>query len=385
MTSKTSTKLKLLLGLWNGPAMMGSYYARYLESIAEVWTVGPEMNTKSDFAVQPGDPLQPVLDKMDMKVDFYLQFYSKPDYFPPDLFKIDIPKAWYVYDTHIHFEELSTTAYLFDFIFCTDKETKEKLHRVGIPRVEVLSFAADPEYYYRPYEKMKRKYKVGFAGSAWGSPQLKEREMILKRLEKNFDLKIEHRTLIGPQVADFYQNCDIVFNHAIQDDINMRVSEALLSGRPLLTSMVTGLERYVTPGVHVEVYKDINDAEAKLKSLLEEPERAEEMAKNGQEKAMKEHTYEIRANQIVQALKKELLWLKEKGSVQKNPWLLKATQFRYHYFRFPGDSLKWLYVNLKNEKGGINKIISLLLKALIFILRIYEKMKKVELFQKPNS
>ena len=159
--------LNLLLGVWNSPTMMGGYYAKSLKKIAKVWTVGPKVSqSENDFYVDIHEPITPILSKINEPIDFYISFYSKPDFFPIDMYKLPIPTAWYVYDTHLHLHELSTTAYLFDHIFCTDEPTRLRLQQQGVSHLSVLPFAADKDYYYRPQsQNLNRPYDVGFCGS----------------------------------------------------------------------------------------------------------------------------------------------------------------------------------------------------------------------------
>ena len=151
--------------------MMGTLYSKCLREQTKITTVGPSFDTKSDIEAMPGDKICPIIEKMDEKPDAIVSFYSKPDYFPPDLWQIDLPKLWYVYDTHIHLDELAISAYLFDLVICTDHPTQERMAARGIHNVTFLGFAADRETYFRESDpKRERKYQIGFAGSAQRPP-----------------------------------------------------------------------------------------------------------------------------------------------------------------------------------------------------------------------
>jgi hypothetical protein len=380
----SSVKLNLLLGLWNGPTMMGAYYERALRKEHTVFTVGPHFeDAESDFDARPGDPLKEVLSKIEPPIDFYVQFYSKPDYFPPDLHEIDLPKAWYVYDLHLHLDEIAASCYLFDIIFTYDELSKRELERRGVPRVEVLLFAADPELYYQKHQKKERKYDVGFSGSAWGSDALKGRESLLKKVGDQFNLKVEHRTLMGKAVADFYQDCHIVLNHAIKNDLNMRISEVLLSGRPLLTPDVPGLRTMIEPDKHAIIYRE-NNVLDQIALMLEQKDKMEVMAQQGQEHALANMTYAKRAKSLATFLEEELHSYTHNGRASKNPYLSKAAQFNYHYFRFPGDAFIWLRNTINKKDGNIIKILVVSLNLMIFTLYLLQKIKKNEYFQQKN-
>ncbi|MBF0196821.1 MAG: glycosyltransferase [Planctomycetes bacterium] len=376
-------KLNLLLGLWNAPYLLGAYYYRAIKDHANATTVGPAFHeTQSDFELSPGQPIQPVIDQLPTKCDFYVHFYSKPDIFPPDLHKLSIPKAWYVYDTHLHLEELAACAYLFDIVFCTDEMTKSKLHQLGVPCVEILPFAAEEALYYREQNGVQeRKYDIGFAGSVKGHPTLRHREELLKRLSEKFNVRVEDKTLLGGEVADFFQDCSLVLNHAVKDDINMRISETMMSGRPLLTPQVTGIETYIKANKHACIY-DENSLESDIRHLLEKPEEAEAMALRGQKLALEKHNYAVYGQKMLKHLEEELHKYAHGGRPHKSPYLVKAAQFRYHYFRYPGDAFQWLKGILCEKKSSsVSQLAKLMLSGLIVIMKLLEKLGKGPYFQ----
>jgi hypothetical protein len=373
-------KLNIVLGLWNGPAMMGAFYKRALEPLCNVYTIGPAFGVDSDIDCHPKDEIVPLINKLNVKMDYYIQFYSKPDYFPPDLYKLNIPKAWYVYDLHLHFEELATVSLCFDYIFTYDNASKEKLLKRGIEKVEALPFSAEKEMYFREQNSIEnKKYDVGFAGSVTGHPQLKERAELLERIGKKFNLKVENRSLVGSQVADFYQDCSIVFNQAVKNDINMRVSETMMSGRPLLTPKVDGIEDILTDGEHACIYKKDN-IEDKITYLLNNPKEREAMALRGQKLAMKKYSYDANAKKMLDILQNDLNTDVENN---KDLWLLKSAQFRYHWFRYKGDALTWLQKECLNEcSDPVTKLVRVILSLPIFILKILESIGKGPYFQR---
>jgi len=360
---------------------MGGYYSKALKKHLQITTVGPSFEgLKSDYDLKPGENLQQVLSQMTSPPDLIMCFYSKPDLFPPDLWEIPLPKAWYVYDTHLHFEELSATAYLFDLVICSDEPTREKMSAHGHAFTRSLGFAADVQFYYRkPHPNRPRKYQVGFAGSVYGHPQLQGRQALLERIQKKFDCRIEHRTLVGAAVADFFQDCQVVINHALMDDLNMRVPETLLSGRPLLTPMVTGLELQYQPNEHLIVFNE-TDVESKLTEMLSHTEQTEAMALRGQKWALEHHTYDVRAQQLIEHLNELLTMSKNHQLASKNLTLKKFAQFNYHRFRYPGDALTWL-LNHWQPKNAPEKALSILLKCFVKFLSLYGKYLKKSYFQ----
>jgi glycosyltransferase involved in cell wall biosynthesis len=375
---------RLLIGLWGGPTMVGGFFQKWLRRQTKVLTVGPELGLKVDIPVAVGDPICPVAEKLKAEFDIYVQFYSKPDYFPPDLYLLKCPKVWVLYDLHLHAHELSRSCALFDICVVPDEKSKVQLLERGVTHVIVMPFAVDPEIFYRPFARdlKSRRHEVGFSGSVKGHPQLAEREALLNAVGEKHRLKVEHRSLTGAQVADFYQTCDVVLNQAVHHDLNMRIMEVLISGRPLLTPRVDGINDLLVEGEHALVYDSKQDLLDKLQALLSDPEKREEMAKRGQEHAVKAHTYEVRSTQLLKALQ---AWDWKNLNRCHHLDHLKFCQFSYHWFRFPGDALVWLKVHeFRKTKGMVGFLLQHVLGVMIFMIRILGRVKKVHYFQPPD-
>jgi hypothetical protein len=372
---------RCLLSLWNGPTMVGGFYLRALQKIGKVWSVGPEMGQKSDFPCRVGDPILPVLQKLEGQVDVLIQFYSKPDYFPPDLYLVNLPKVWVLYDLHLHAEELSRSCYLFDLILVTDNSSRERLNQLGVHHVEILPFAVDDNLFYRPWQERPRQFEVGFSGSVTNHPQLRERAKLLKKVGESFQLKLENRSLTGAQVADFYQDCRVVLNQAVHNDVNMRIMEVLMAGRPLVTPWVPSLEEVIQDGEHALVYKSEEECFRKIAQLLENPQEAEAMARRGQAHALAHFRYEVTAQKMLNILEGQLEKWRVQAPRSKNLGQLQAAQWRYHWFRFPGDALNWLLAHgyFQGFPGRISKVA---LKLSIHGLHLGERWRKVRYFQR---
>lgn len=359
--------------------MMGGYYAKALSRVCQVTTIGPAFEgAQSDIPCEPEDSIAKKIEGLHL--DALIVFYSKPDFFPADLHRIPLPKAWYLYDTHVHFEELSTVAHLFDHLWVHDRNTQAMMLKAGLRSVGTLPFAADVSLYHRPYQAQKTfKYEAGFAGSITDHPQLLDRKRFLEHLCTKVDVRIENRTKTGAAVADFFQECRVVLNHAIKNDLNMRIPEALMSGRALLTPAVPGLEDVLEPGKHCETYRSHEEALVKLQAMIAEPEKTEAMALAGQAWALKHHSYDVRAEQM---LSDSQAWLRQSQQATSafSPWLKAAAQFRYHWFRAPGYALEWLNKELQNEKGFVFSCLRCALKLAVQSLKLAGKLKKTNYF-----
>jgi hypothetical protein len=87
---------------------------------------------------------------------------------------------------------------------------------------------------------------------------------------------------------------------------NMRMFEVTGMGRCLLTDWKPNIEIYFKDGVEILTYKTEEECISKLKWVIEHPHEAAIIAKAGQERTLKYHTYKIRVEEIfktIEALK----------------------------------------------------------------------------------
>ena len=66
------------------------------------------------------------------------------------------------------------------------------------------------------------------------------------------------------------------------------------------------LPRLFTPGKEVVTYKDADDLTKKLRYYLAHENERKSIAQKGQERTLKEHTYEKRMRELVRILQKSL-------------------------------------------------------------------------------
>src|SRR5690606_24001604 len=77
-------------------------------------------------------------------------------------------------------------------------------------------------------------------------------------------------------------------------DVNMRVFEAMAAGALLITDDADGLDDLFVNGRDLIVYKDDDDAMALIQHYLEDDEARERIAQSGQQRVLQEHTYACR-------------------------------------------------------------------------------------------
>lgn len=91
-------------------------------------------------------------------------------------------------------------------------------------------------------------------------------------------------------------NChiDIAGVHSV----NIRLFDATGMGACLLTEEKKEITKFFEPGEEVVCYTSFEDCKKKVNELLKNPDYAQEIAKNGQKRTLKDHTYEQRTDLI---------------------------------------------------------------------------------------
>ncbi len=114
------------------------------------------------------------------------------------------------------------------------------------------------------------------------------------------------------EMAEHFSASRIVFNNAINNDLNMRVFEALCSGSMLVTdrALGSGLDEFFADKKHLIIYDDEIIEQTITHYLNNEPER-ERIANEGRKEVLAKHTYCHRTDTMIQILDKQI------GSIEK--------------------------------------------------------------------
>jgi hypothetical protein len=87
---------------------------------------------------------------------------------------------------------------------------------------------------------------------------------------------------------------------------NMRLIEATGSGAFLLTTDHPELAAFFEPGEEIETFRTPQELASKINFYLMMPERADEIARRGQERCMREHSHSARAGWFADIMRKAL-------------------------------------------------------------------------------
>jgi spore maturation protein CgeB len=157
------------------------------------------------------------------------------------------------------------------------------VHREGTALLELVCAAAPVAVYgygaerLRPDSAIRRCYR----GEAWGLEMYRvyaESRIVLNR---HID------------VAEGYAN-------------NMRLYEATGTGALVMTEAAPNLAELFLPGREVVVYENAGDLVAKIRHYLENDEARQEIARAGQNRTLREHTFARRIAQLAELLESRL-------------------------------------------------------------------------------
>ena len=219
-------------------------------------------------------------------------------------------------DTHLGRNYRFEKAKEFDYVFFNQKRAvKEYLAENKRKQVVAwLPHAAEPDSY--PHFEIIKRYDLCFVGHMQPDRpnyNVLSRVGALDRMFKefpNFYYGSRHPAYPGRNLfedaAKRFCESKICFNISIQDDINMRVFETMMTGSFLLTNWLPTLEDLFGDyeGKYFVTYKTYNEAVEKARYYLEHDEEREKIALAGYNEVLKHHTYERRIQSIFDIINK---------------------------------------------------------------------------------
>lgn len=210
--------------------------------------------------------------------------------FAPDLH----PSAFWVIDTHLDFPRALRRSRGFDAVFVAQKEGAARLVSEGIPVCEWLPLACDSEIH-KELDVVKE-YDVAFVGN----PVTRERVEFLEHVQRSFPNSFISQAP-HTQMGEIYSRARIVINHALNNDLNMRVFEAMSCGAMLLTPHLhnNGQEDLFTNRVHLVEYHSAEETLELIDYYLTHDDEREQIAAAGHQEVIAKHTYRHRMEYIL--------------------------------------------------------------------------------------
>jgi spore maturation protein CgeB len=150
-----------------------------------------------------------------------------------------------------------------------------------------------------PRSDVSRDKEIGFVGSS-----IPQRDQILDAVSKLVPLKRDI-FVIGEDMVKCLSSYKISFNYNIADDINFRTFESTGAGALLLTNYTNNLEKLFNIGEEVIVYESLRDIVEKTNYYLKNPEKLSQIAEKGKNRSVKDHSYDSRASQFLEAIRRQ--------------------------------------------------------------------------------
>jgi len=211
----------------------------------------------------------------------------------------------------------------YDLLISSFPHFVKKFKKMGI-KSEYLPWCAEENILKKVGEK-KRKYNVSYVGGF--TPHHSKGNKIFNQVSKNVKIdfwgygenfllptskirKNFHGQAWGKKMYTIYASSKIVINRHINISNNyannMRMYEATLMGALLITDEKQNMNEFFKAGKEVITYKNAKDLLYKIRYYLKHNKKRIIIARAGQRRTLKNHTYTIRMKQLDKILRKYL-------------------------------------------------------------------------------
>lgn len=236
--------------------------------------------------------------------------------------EIPHPSVYWAFDTHIDskgYQYRLSRAKKADHVFLCHQGQIDAFIKDGIDpnRIHYLPVAAETDTY-RPLP-IREKWDWCFIGHL----NSEHRIDLMDRFIKEFGLG-DGKGYLGwrmPQIqghnvledaARKFSMSKVLLNYSIKSDLNMRVFEAMATGKCLLTDEISPLLKLFEPNRHLVTFTSIDEAIDKYKWLMANDEVRNDIGSGGLKEILAKHTYNHR---VLEILKTSLQW-EPKGELQ---------------------------------------------------------------------
>ena len=222
--------------------------------------------------------------------------------FPYNIDKCLVTTVWYGIDTHTNYNKHKEISKFFDFTFVAQKEYALKLSDDLKKDIFWLPLAYDQTSVSSSSGlDISETYDIAYVGSMDAAVH-PVRMKLLEEIQK-----LKFNAFIGStdsnRMYKIYKNSLIVFNFSINNDLNMRVFEAIGSGALLFTNHMknNGLEDLFIEGEDYYVYSESNIVQ-ELNSLKKQPDKISKFRDSRVNKILNEHKYKNRVEYLFEVI-----------------------------------------------------------------------------------
>lgn len=252
---------------------------------SEIWGLGHE-NHKIN--------LQDIINNFD--IIFVLENYDS-EYWIQDLSKINKFKVFWSIDSHCNpwGHKSIVNRHKIDLVL-NSIESHQNLFENCQTRYFPNAYSSDLVY---PIDTIEKNSFIGFCGSPF-----QYRLNSIELIEKTYNINVKKDFwVLGNDMVKSINSYKIHFNQSENDDINYRVFETLGTKTLLLTSKNENIDNFFEDMTDILLYRNENEMLEKIKYVIDNEDIMNNISENGYKKVLQNHTYDVRAKQLVDILK----------------------------------------------------------------------------------
>ena len=235
--------------------------------------------------------------KLNEVADFDVLFLQRGDRFPPYLLKAcNRPKIFWASElvSRNRDRDILLKSNLFNHIFVHSDECKSRIIQnqwAMRDKLTVMLNGFNPKLHYKMDET--KDIDILFVGSI-----LPRRKKILRELQTEFNIRI--CKAFGKEMSNLFNRSKIVLNIHAEEflDTETRIYESLGCGAFVISEKLSSENPFI-PNMHYIEVNNIDEMKNQINYYLDNPIERENIAQNGYKEAKSKHSYQKRAEQLV--------------------------------------------------------------------------------------
>ena len=235
--------------------------------------------------------------KLNEVADFDVLFLQRGDRFPIYLLKAcNRPKFFWASElvSRNRDQDILLKSNLFNHIFVHSDECKSRIIQnqwAMRDKLTVMLNGFNPKLHYKMDET--KDIDILFVGSI-----LPRRKKILRELQTEFNIRI--CKAFGKEMSNLFNRSKIVLNIHAEEflDTETRIYESLGCGAFVISEKLSSENPFI-PNMHYIEVNNIDEMKNQINYYLDNPIERENIAQNGYKEAKSKHSYQKRAEQLV--------------------------------------------------------------------------------------
>jgi len=240
------------------------------------------------------------------KPSLILHVGSVVPFLPWNLASVDIPTAMFQVDVYFNGHRQLRVSMLFDYVLILHPGFEEMFRSAGHPAPCTLPLAVDPILFQD--QRQERHFQLSSVGRT-DVPIYKTRRETLASLSAEFRMNEWHRRHEAEEVPEIYSASQMVVNVPRDDypvDVSMRFAEAMAAGALFITRVPSEMTALgFLENTHYIGYRDPSEIPSIVRRYLSDEPARSRIAAAGQEKVLREHTYDCRVDALLRRIERD--------------------------------------------------------------------------------